>query len=302
MNFKNLSEQWLEVKKLDIGASQLCAYNCYLKHLQPLFDMDVDEIRLSDIQAVIAALAVKNPHTGKPTAKKTLRDVKHTAKQILQYGIDMQIISYNAAQSVKIPRNAPKETRRALTPEERQIINNTTHRMQICGMIMLYAGLRRGELIPLEWRDIDLNKGTITVNKAVEVVYNDPVVKETKTDAGMRVVNIPSVLIQYLASIPHTGDYIITQKRSDKMMTASSWRKGWISYQKATGLYDVTPHMLRHTACTMMIESGMDVSTVQRQMGHADVQTTLDVYTHVTQKHRAAEVEKLDLYLEKAAG
>lgn len=297
MLFRELSEQWLKVKKLDIGKSQYIAYKCALKHLQPILDRDIQTIRVNDIQAVIAALAAHNPNTGKPTAKKTLRDVKHTAKQILQYGIDCQYLTYNAAQAVKIPRKAPQKTRRALTSEEIKKITDTPHSMRTAAMIMMYAGLRRGEVIPLLWSDIDLVNGYITVNKAVDLTDNSPIIKTPKTDAGTRIVHMPNVLKSYLQTICKSDGLVISEKMLSKMM----WIKRWEKYTADLGLQDVTAHNLRHTACSMMIEAGMDVKSVQMQMGHADIQTTLDIYTHITNKHRAAEVEKLDLYLKNIA-
>lgn len=296
MTFIELAEQWLELKKMDVGNSQYNGYIYSLKRLEPLHNMAIQDIRVSDVQAVITALAKRNEHTGKPTAKKTLRDTKYTAKQILQMGVDGQMLKINVANSVKIPRNAPKDERRALTPEEQKIITDTPHKFRTVGMILLYSGLRRGEIIPLLWSDIDLDNGCITVNKAVDLSRNTAVTKCPKTAAGCRVVHIPDVLVSYLRTVQHS-DGLVMEKLYSKIM----WHKAWHKYMDDLGLPDVTAHMLRHTACTMMIESGMDVSSVQAQMGHADIQTTLAIYTHVTQKHRAAEVEKLNEYLKSIA-
>lgn len=298
MTFGFYADQWLTLKRQDIGYSQYIAYKCSLKHLQPIFYMEIDEIRVNDIQAIITALSACNPTTKKPTAKKTLSDAKMTAKQVFQYAIDLRDIAYNPAESVKIPRNAPKSTRRALTVEEREIITNTPHPTQTAAMIMLYGGLRRGEVIALRYSDIDLEHGTITVNKSVDLTKNQPIIKATKTKAGNRFVQIPKILTDFLSQrkseiLPNESDIVI----AEKILSASSWRKRWSRYLKDVGLDGVTPHMLRHTACTMMIESGMDVSSVKNQMGHSDIQTTLEIYTHITQKHTINEVKKLDTYI-----
>ena len=296
MNFGTYAEEWLALKQIEVCHSQYVSYRCCLKHLQPIYPIEIGEVTVKDIQAIITALAVCNPTTKKPTAKKTLRDVKMTAKQVFEYAIESRIVTYNPAVPVKIPKNAPKETRRALTDDEIGRIVSTPHQMQTAGMIMLFSGLRRGEVIPLLWDDIDLVNGTIRVCKAVELIHNRPILKEPKTEAGNRIVQMPSVLISYLKNIEPKDGLVI----SEKLLTEQMWKKRWASYVKALDMEGVTAHMFRHTACTMMIEAGMDVSSVRLQMGHSDIQTTLAIYTHVTQKHRTNEVKKLDSYLKNS--
>ena len=90
-----------------------------------------------------------------------------------------------------IPKNAPQSHRRALTEEEQGWILNTPHKMQLAAVIMMYTGLRRGELLALTWPDINLADRTVTVNKSVEFHDGVPHVKaSTKTNAGMRVISI----------------------------------------------------------------------------------------------------------------
>lgn len=292
MTFGTYAEEWLDVKKLEVGHSQLVAYKCCLKRLEPIFDTEIGEVTVKDIQGVITALFERNPYTGKPTAKKTLRDIKMTAKQVFEYAINCREISYNPANAVKIPRDAPKQTRRALTQDEMNKIIDTEHPLQTFSMIALFAGLRRGELLALTWDDIDLVNGSITVSKAVAFIRNQPIVKTPKTASGCRVVQIPTVLINYLKTINPKSGLVL-----GKIYTKTTWNDAWKKYIDFLNIPDVTPHMLRHTACTMMIEAGMDVSSVRLQMGHSDIQTTLAIYTHVTQQHRTNEVKKLDSYL-----
>lgn len=315
--FGQWSARWYEIKRNDVGASQATAYRSYMRHLSALDDMPIRDVRPYHVQEIISRLAERNPATGRPTAKKTLTDVKNTASQVFRFAVENRVIEYNPVDAVRVPKNAPKDERRALTEPECERIRTTPHRMQTAAMVMLYAGLRRGEVIPLLWSDIDLAAGTITVTKAVDLKDKDDALKSTKTAAGTRTVYIPRILIDYLAEQPRTNMLVCPTARG-AMYTASSWKAAWRSYmitldiasgahpQKRsrydpihTGIViaNITPHMLRHTACTMMIEAGMDPASVQRQMGHSDVRTTLSVYTHVTDLHRQNEIKKVDNYL-----
>lgn len=100
--------------------------------------------------------------------KKTLGQIRSTAKQIFQMAVDARVIDYNPAQATHIPYNAPEHHRDALTEEQQQWVIDTPHRAQRAAMLMMYAGLRRGEATALTWADIDLTNNTITINKSVE--------------------------------------------------------------------------------------------------------------------------------------
>ena len=319
--FLKWRQRWFAIKQQDIGASQITSYKSMFKHLKPLDDMPIRDIRPYHVQDIITELAAGNPKTGRPTAKKTLTDIKNTAAQVFRFAVENRALEFNPADAVRVPKNAPKETRRALNDREKEWIRTTPHRMQTAAMIMLYAGLRRGEVIPLLWSDIDLAAGTISVTKAVDLKDGEDGLKSTKTEAGTRTVYMPKLLTTYLSQ-QKRDTLLVCPTAHGTMYTASSWKATWRSYLIALDIasgvhpqkkskYDkknkgividnITPHMLRHTACTMMIESGMDPSTVQRQMGHADVRTTLSIYTHVTDQHRQKEIAKMDEYLTGAS-
>lgn len=317
--FAQWRDRWLKMKLLDVGASQEASIRSQLKHLDPLESIPIKDVKTYHMQDIILELSKRNPNTGKPTAKKTLTDIRNTARSICQYAVEQRIIEYNPADAVRIPKNAPKSERRALTADEVKMITEFRHRMQPAAMIMLYAGLRRGELIPLLWSDIDLNAGTISVTKAVDLKADEEdKLKAPKTEAGYRTVYMPSILTDYLREYKNTmqvHNVLVCHTVHNRMYTATSWKTSWHSYlldldvvygkipQKKTKyskqfhgitMDNITPHMLRHTAATMMAEAGMDPATVQLQMGHEDVRTTLGVYTHITDQHQKEEIEKLN--------
>lgn len=315
-------DRWIASKKRDIGNSQYLSYVGYIKHLKKAMgNIALKDIKLFNVQSVIDDLYEFNPNTGAPSSKKTLTDIKNTAVQIFDFAIDNRVIDYNPASSVKIPKNAEKQIRRALTEQEQYYISDTTHRMQTAAMIMLYAGLRRGELIPLLWSDIDLKKKTINVNKAVDLSNGKPIIKNTKTKAGKRVVRIPSVLVEHLTSC-EKDNILVCPSLSGEMYTATSWKTSWNSYlydldvlygkiPQKKSKYDrrfkgitiprITPHMLRHTFCTNMYLAGVDILTAQNQMGHSDIKTTLAIYTHIGEDFAKDEMNKMDAYFDNAS-
>ena len=242
---------------------------------------------------------------------------------IFRVAIQSRAIEYNPAEYIVIPQYAPSEERRAITDTEREWIENTPHRAQTAAMIMLYAGLRRGEVAALTWNDIDFSAGTIRVNKSVTYKGDNPrSLKAPKTEAGERVVPMPRKLIDYLSTVSRTSLLVVTSARGSQM-TESAWKRLWESYMKVLNetyanpegasrfspkkgglpmmIQTFTPHCLRHTYCTMLYEAGVDVLVAKELMGHSDVKTTLGIYTHLSRKHARTNAALLDVYLDGTA-
>lgn len=327
VTFSDWADRWIRIKKPEIAAARAVVYQSHIKHLKSAFgDTDIKKVRPADVQDVLIKLSQNNPNTGRPMVKETLVGLKSTANQIFQLSIDNRVMDYNPASSVKIPAKDSPTTRRALTDDEQKWIIDTPHRAQLAAMLMLYAGLRRGELIPLTWNDVDLVSETITVSKSVEFIGGKAVLKDvTKTPAGMRTVHIPNRLIAFLKKQLHQSIYICVSAHG-KMHSESSWRRLWDSYLADLNIkygnfspfeklpkskFDpvgvpfvipkITPHWLRHTFCTMLYFAGVDVLTAMNQMGHSDIKTTLEIYTHLDARHKLKEIGKLNEYLDGAS-
>ena len=187
-------------------------------------------------------------------------------------------------------------------------------------MLMMYSGLRKGEVTALTWADIDFDNHTISVNKSFNFKQGE--IKLPKTTAGNRVVSVPAKLIRFLRTVPKNNILVVTTANGGRM-TESAWKRLWESYLKDLNLkygtslikrskFDpkgsimtiepFTPHCLRHTFCSIMYEAGTDVLTAKEQMGHSDIKTTLSIYTHLDKQHKQKNISKLDAYLDGNAG
>ena len=332
--FKQWAEHFLSTKESEVSESHYKNYVGYVKKLEPLFDIPISKIRTADIQSLLLQLAKESPKTHKPISKRTLKAYKDTVSQIMQLAIDNRIMDYNPTIAVKMPSDAPVQKRRALTDEEQKWIIETPHRAQRAAMIMMFSGLRRGELVPLTWQDIDLGNGTIRVNKSVEMLNGTAKLKAgAKTSAGSRLVNIPRILIEYLSREREeeisrkTANMLVCPSAAGKMMSDTAWRRMWESYlielnfkygnrvdkkgKIASSKYNsngivltipnITAHWLRHTFATMLYLSGVDVLTAKEQLGHSDIKTTLDIYTHLDQEYKQKSIDKLDDYIARRA-
>lgn len=329
MTFGELQKRWAEYKKPLLREQQLKDYLTSLKPFSPLENKKIGSLIKSDFQAIINEYAVKNPNTGKPTAKGTLRSYRMTARQVMDYAIENRIIEYNPLSYVQIPKTTPKKRRRALSEEEQQWIINTEHRAQLPAMIMMLAGLRLGECLALQWQDIDLKSAQIYVHQKLNYKsYPSFIEQGAKTESGIRYVNMPKLLVNFLKNQPpHSpGDYVnLTSK--GKIYSAQAWKTVWDSYLKTLNIkygnfsmYDkkykskfdpdgvpfvierFTAHYLRHTHATNLFLCGKDILYIQNQLGHAEPETTLNIYTHLVKNHTISKTNKVinfDKYLDK---
>lgn len=329
-SFEYWAKKWLNIKQIEVCPGRYNTYKARLKNLEPLYKMEITKIRLADFQDIIFNCATTTiPRTGKPYAEATLKEIKNTAVQIMRLAIENRVMDFNPALGIKIPKTARKgEKRRALTDEEQRWVREFPHRAQTAAMIMMYAGLRRGELLALTWQDIDLAKKTIRVEHFVAIDNGKSYVKDYgKTDAATRVVYIPDILVEYLKNVPGVHFGYVVQKKHGGLMTDSAWKRLWDSYmddlnleygdwehclltkgkkpskyepdpaKKPTMITEFTPHWLRHTFITMMYMAGVDILTAKEQAGHKDIQTTMEIYTHLDEQFKIKNITKLNDYL-----
>ena len=114
--FGQWAKRFLSVKSADgLSVSQMNSYKNYCNIFSSLNGLPISKVRVGDVQDIVNNFAAANPHTGRPTGKKTLIALKGTAEQIFGMAIDARVIEYNPATAIRIPRNAPQECRRALT-------------------------------------------------------------------------------------------------------------------------------------------------------------------------------------------
>lgn len=317
--FKKWADRWYAIKAPKVSESQQINLNCHLTHINNFIGlMPINKIKPFNIDNMIMQLAKSNPTTGKPMAKKTLRDIRNTAANVFDMAIDNDAIYKNPARGREIPENAPVEQRRDLTEEEQGWIIKTPHRARIGALVMMFAGLRKGELVPLTWGDVDLDNLSINVNKSVEASGSRYLLKDgAKTEAGVRTINITLDLAQELENAKKVSNSIyVCPAASGGMHTPTTWRVMWNSYISVLNFENgsfkdkpknrlgknnakiviekITPHMLRHTYATLLYMAGVDVLTAARLMGHADVKTTLAIYTHLKERMVEKSVDKLD--------
>lgn len=307
---------WLTAKKHEVSSVQFDILKSRAKvWSEALKGISLNQIKLFQLQAILFEIVEKNPYTGNPMSQKTAKEYIQIVKAVFEFAIDNRITEFNPARKLKVPPNAlDGKARRALTETERRWVMEFDHRAKPSAMLMMLSGLRRGEVTALQWSDIDFEKNTISVTKSYN--FKMKTMKPPKNGKS-RIVSVPQILIDYLKTLPHDSVFVLTTIKGT-MMTEDAWKRLYQSYMNDLnlhyGLHDdinkyapeqkpmiitpFTPHELRHTFCTLLFDAGVDVLTAQEQMGHSDPKITMDIYTHLSQKHKDGQIDKLNSFLQ----
>lgn len=317
--FKEWSELFLASQKSVLSSSEYELKKNRISFFYLFFgSFPIEAIRPFQIEAALNNLAEKNPATGNPSAKKTLAVYKQVCGQVFKFAVKNRVIEYNPAEYAEIPKNASQKERRALTKTEREWIvsySGDNKRAKRAAMIAMFCGLRRGEMTALTWNDIDFKKKNITVNKSYDFKAGE--LKLPKTEAGIRTVPMPDVLVDYLVNEKKEGINVFVTK-SGKLMTETAWKRMLESFlvdleiAHGTGkkkkkcapeptVFTISLfgwHDLRHTYATILYEAGVDVLTAQYLLGHASASTTMEIYTHLSDAQKERSIVKLNDFLD----
>ena len=299
--------------EVDCGNYQENEYKIIKARLQYFLDYKngllakahLGDILSSHIQPAVNALFKCNPATQKPTAKRTLERYIRNLANVFEFARKQRAYNFcNPCDDVKVPKNAETSEREALNETMISLVMTVEHRARVPSLIMLMAGLRRGEMTALTWNDIDLKSRTIKVNKSFDFKSNK--VKCTKTKAGNRIIPINGYLAEILSEEKKKAKgLLVVEKLRGGVMTDQAWKFLYKSYLPALKeAYDnleradypfepFTIHQLRHSFCSMLQWSGVDIKTAQELMGHSEYEVTANIYTHVNddKKKKAADLQ-----------
>lgn len=342
MTLDDLYARWVQVKR---GIKEVTFnkykhdYNRYIK--PTLGGHKLSHLRTSDIRAFYNDLfEVMHFTVG------TIGTIHRILHQILELGVDDDLIRKNpsnkALRDFKSDKNHSEQTRKAMTIAEQELFESFLensqkyNRWQPLFTVMLWTGLRAGELTGLRWCDIDFKKNVITIDHALaytgddQLKNNRSIISTPKSSAGVREVPmLPKVKdallrekkMQTLMGVKCTveidgyTDFVFLTRNGgpkhvwglndalDNIVAACNheatarWEESMDSEEEPTTLPPLSCHWLRHTFATRCCEANINPKALQCILGHADYQTTMDIYAEATEELKKAEIIHLQDYL-----
>ena len=213
--------------------------------------------------------------------------------QIFNFAILEGDLEYNPCSAIQTPKNLKKTKRQAANKEDEiKVIESKD--IWSFPYIALMTGMRKGEILALQWKDIDFDKNIIHVTKSAVYKGNRPFIKEPKTEAGCRIVPLLDDLKEFLIKQPNRKpDYFVVSETGEEPLASRRFQTLSKHYKEQTGI-TCTAHPLRHSFATNAYEKEVDVKGIQEIVGHKHLSTTLNIYTHFREQSVKKAAEKLN--------
>lgn len=285
--FQEVAKEWAHNYKIEVKPISFKTHEEKLRYWVRTFN-DYQIEYLSDIRSDFIQQRINDLYLHNCLAKSTLKKYKSTLSLVLHYAIHKNLLDTNPCQIVKIPKKAAVNTRRALNDSEILKINaSIDSEFGLYPFMMLYLGLRRSEIAPLTWEDIDFNSATLKIHTTVNWIHNKPhLYHYLKNGDPERLVPIPKIILQKLEKRKQSG---LIFSNNNELLLESQLNDLWENYVQKNKLY-ITQHMLRHTYATLLFKAGVDVKDAQLFMGHKDIHVTLQIYTHLDAEQKRKNI------------
>lgn len=282
----DLAKLWLaEYKEGNVrDCSYLNIESMLRNHILPeIGRVKVREVKPIHIQRVLNSM--------KDNARSTQRRVLAVAKEMFGMAVDNDLLLKNPCSKSIRPNGDEADEKVPLTPEQSDRLLDKARGtcMYLFVLLGLNAGLRRGELLGLQWQDIDFERGTLSVSRSIaptRAKRNGELNPDLKTPAARRTIPLPWPVVEELRKEKSKSRsiYVIHGPDNDYMkLSNSSYHWGRL----VDGLpFEANPHLMRHTRITRWFDQGLDIKEVQYLAGHATSKMTLDVYTHYQKETR----------------
>src|SRR5262245_11696186 len=263
-------------------------------------------------QAYAKALASGRRDGAGGLSARTVTHMHRVLREALQQGVRWQLLARNPADAVKPPKVERQQMSVLDTDATAELIEaarETSLFMPI--MLGVRCGLRRGEVVALRWRNVDLERGQISVVASAEQTDRGVREKESKSGKGRTIV-LSTTEIEELRShrvrqaqgllalgVRLTDDHHVVAREDGQALQPRSLTHAFVNFARRHG-FQIRLHDLRHSHATHMLASGVHPKIAQEWLGHSSVGITLDLYSHVLPGMQAEAVNRVDAMLRDA--
>ena len=318
LKFSEFTEIW----KRDYGSKELApsTYKRYCRMLEtrllPYFGhFYINKIKPTDIMKfydllekdtqLVRKQGNNGAKTKKPLSGKTILEHHRLLRAMLHKAVYWQLIVANPTECVQPPK-ARKPKRRSYDDEQTKILleslellSSEDTKYKVAIILTVFTGVRLGELMGLEWTDVDFKNGIISINRSSQYLSDMGVfTKVPKTESSIREIAIPEFIISLLeeyklwyeeqkliyGELWTNSDRLFVQA-DGKPMHPSTISKWFVKYVGQIGLPVINFHGLRHTNASLLVAQNIDIAVISARLGHAQISTTLDFYVHPLLSH-----------------
>lgn len=295
-------DEWLNLYLPDIADTTRDGYRGPIKrYIKPVLgSIPVKALKTATIQSWINGLKDEK------RAPKTIRNVYNNLNAAMEKAVLLRMIPYNPCRGVELPKIKKYQASVYNATQVNDLLKIAAGTDFYLALALLTStGVRRGELLALKWKHIDLEKKVIHIRENMVKAGTVILEKSPKSDAGRRDISIGDDVVallseakmQYFVDKSQPGfrdmDYVI-HKANGTPYRPDAMTKKWERFLVQHNLPHIRLHDLRHTHATLLIQAGVSPKVVQQRLGHSDVTITLNTYTHVMPDMAQDAADKLD--------
>ena len=316
MTLNEYLDRWLETAAKARLSERVFADYKYLLDLyarEVIGGKRISDLRAMDIQLLYAAMQERG------LSSRTVRYVNAVLSSALKQAVKWGVIARNPASLVELPKIQRKEMQALSTEDAVKFLKAAAEdRYSVLFTLALITGMRPEEYLGLQWKDIDLQNGVITVQRAV--IERNKIgwyFSEPKTTTSRRSIPIPQSLLQALTKHKHKQleerlkagaiyqdyDLVFATREGHPLLRRNIVRRHFKPILKRAGLPEsLRLYDLRHSCATLLLAANENPKVVGERLGHASIRMTMDVYSHVLPTMQRAASDKLELLLSKKTG
>lgn len=260
--------RWLTLREKALAPRTVESYRRIIGHVQPISDRPMEELSVWDVQTTLEG-PISEGHL------RTAQQIFVLLRTALGDAERMRLIDHNPVDKLLRPRHKPAEHAVWDLDQTKAFIQAAlADRQGLAVLLPLLCGLRRGEVLGLQWGDVDMAAGMLHIRRQL-VLLDDgkTMLTPPKSEAGIRDVPIPGLLRPLISSQRQLCGEVVT-------LTHSGLRTALKRVSEHAGVPHIGLHGLRHTFATNCIRAGGDMRALQKVLGHASYSTTADIYTH----------------------
>lgn len=300
MKYEEWLQQWLsDFIKPSVKPQTHKRYSLIVrKHLIP----KIGQYEIADLSPFVLQRYVSellsggNLKNGKGLAPNTINVVITIIQNSLRIAFSLGLISAYTADKMRRPKTIENKVECFSLKEQKRLEQAIlfSKRDKLYGIILcLYTGLRIGEVIALQWSDIDFKRGILTVSRTAYDEKGGIVFDEPKTASSRRAIPLPKQLLPMLKGLQKRSDSLFVVSASGMPVSVRSYQRSFELLLKKLNIPHKGFHSLRHTFATRALECGMDVKTLSEILGHKNPTVTLKRYAHSLMEHKTAMMNRL---------
>ena len=305
--FAEVAELWLESYKSTVKPTTYQGVKIKLDVMIDLYftDMKIQQISVAYCQKV--AIKLSNRYI-------LYTNYYSVISRVFKYATSIDIIKSNPLDKIIKPKNRPlkvKEnyyTKQELTDFLKVCKENCKPVEYTFYHLLAFTGLRIGEAIGLMWSDVDFENKRLNISRTAVKIGKEQTVQNPKNTRSKRVTTLDDETLNVLKlwkrqqikeyfqagkAYKHDSNYIFTNNKGKWLLTATMKVKLSSFFCKHNKLKKITPHGFRHTHASLLFEAGITAKIISDRLGHNNVQTTLDMYTHINDNQRVEVVDQL---------